>query len=150
MKVLFAYDSYYKNTKMIAEAMAHSLEKCGAQVYFERIYQVDFTNLTNIDLLVIGAPTHNQNMPRPIKSMLKRLPKGILNDIKTISFDTRYKMNVKKSGSASMRINKLLKKIGARVIVPPESFFVQDRQGPLYPGEIERAQQFATSLIHWQ
>jgi len=56
-------------------------------------------------------------------------------------------MNVRKSGSASVRINKMLKKIGWQVIVPPESFFVQDRRGPLFPGEIERAKQFGTSLL---
>ncbi len=149
MKILIAYDSYFKNTRIIADAIAESLERSGAQVIRERIYQIDFANLMNIDLLVIGAPTHNQNMPLPIKSVLKRLPKSTLNGIKTLSFDTRYKMNVKKSGSASIRINKLLKKIGGQVIMPPTSFFVQDRRGPLFPGEIERAQQLGASLIQF-
>lgn len=147
MHVLITYDSYFKNTKAIAKAMAETLKDRGVKVRLDKIYQVDFEDLSGIDLFVIGAPTHNQNMPRPVKSVLKRLPKGALKGMKTLSYDTRYKMNVRKSGSAARRIDKLLGKFGGQAISPPESFFVQERRGPLYPGELERAQQWAVSLI---
>ena len=147
MNILISYDSYFKNTKYLAAAMAESLEKCGVEVGLERIYQVDFDNLSDIDLLVIGAPTHHQNMPRPIKSVLKHLPKGVLKGMKTLCYDTRYKMDIRRSGSAAKHIDKLLRKLGGQTICPPESFFVQERRGPLYPGEIERAQQWVVSLF---
>jgi flavodoxin len=147
MKVLIAYDSYFINTKMLADAIAVSLNRSGADVRQERIYQVDFSNLSDIDLLIVGAPTHNRNMPRSIKAVLKRLPKGTLAGIKTLCFDTRYKLPVKKSGSAAAQIDRLLRKIGGEPFAPPESFFVQEHRGPLFAGEIERAQQWGAALL---
>lgn len=147
MKILAAFDSYFINTKMIAEAVVEGFEKNGAEVQIERIYQVDFSKLSKFDLVVIGAPTHNQNMPQPVKSVLKRLPKDCLEGKLTLCFDTRYKMNVVKSGSAALRIDRLLKKFGGQSIKPPESFFVQERRGPLFPGEVERARQWAASIL---
>jgi flavorubredoxin len=148
MKVLIAYDSYFLNTTLIAETIAEVVEKCDASVHLERIYQVDFSDISKYDLVIIGAPTHNQNMPRPVKSVLKRLPKDALRGIKTLCFDTRYKMNAKKSGSAARRIDNLLKRFGGETILPPVSFFVQDRRGPLFPGEIERARELAEVLMN--
>ena len=148
MNILIGYDSYFINTKKIAEAIAASLVEKGAQVRLERIYQVDFANISDVDIFIIGAPTHLRNMPRPIKSVLKRLPKGTLEGIKILTFDTRYQMPVKKSGSAARQIDKFLRKIGGEPIQPPESFFVLERRGPLAPGEIERAQRWAAGLVN--
>lgn len=147
MNILVSYDSYFINTQQVAEAVADSLTQSGANVHFERIYQVDFTKLDAVDLIVIGSPTHHQGMPKPIKSVLKKQPKGILNGKKVLTFDTRYKMNVRKSGSAARGIAKLLTRLGAQSLVPPESFFVQERRGPLYPGELERARAWAVAAL---
>jgi flavodoxin I len=40
----------------------------------------------------------------------------------------------------------LLKKKGGEQIAPPEGFLVQDREGPLKPGELERAASWAAQL----
>jgi flavodoxin len=147
MKTLVTYDSYFINTQKVAEAVAEGLEHAGFQVMFERIYQVDFNAISDIDLLVVGSPTHNQGMPRPVKSVLKKLPKGILDGKQVIAFDTRYKMLARKSGSAAKQILKLLERLGGNPAALPESFFVQERRGPLYPGELERAQAWAAGIL---
>ena len=147
MKVLVSYDSYFINTYKVAEAVADSFAQTGANVHFERIYQVNFSNIEEVDLIVIGAPTHNQGMPRPIKSVLKKLPKGTLDGKKVLTFDTRYKMPARKSGSAAKGIEKYLERLGAQPLAPPESFFVQERRGPLYPGELKRAHAWAASVL---
>ena len=147
MNILVSYDSYFINTLNVAEVIAKSLAQSGANVHFERIYQVDFANIEDIDIIVIGAPTHNQGMPRPIKSVLKKLPKGILEGKKALTFDTRYKMPARKSGSAAKGIEKLLSRLGAQSLAPPESFFVQERRGPLFPGELERARAWVTAIL---
>jgi len=139
MKILICYDSYFINTQKVAKAVADALTQSGAEVQSERIYQVDFSNVEDFDILVIGSPTHNQGMPRPIKSVLKKLPKGTLDGKKVLTFDTRYRMPLRKSGSAATGIEKLLSRLGAQPLAAPESFFVQERRGPLYPGELERA-----------
>lgn len=147
MNALVVYDSYFINTLKIAEVVAESLESQGNTVRLERIYQLDFSNLEGIDLIVVGAPTHNRSMPRPVKSVLKRLPKDTLVNIKTATFDTRYKMSPRMSGSAAVDIEKMLKKLGGEIQAPPESFFVEDRRGPLFEGELERAKLWAASLV---
>lgn len=147
MNILVAYDSYFINTLKVAGTVATAFEQSGAKVSFERIYQVDFSNLADIDLLAMAAPTHNQGMPRPIKSVLKKLPKGTLEGKQVLTFDTRYKMPARKSGSAAQKMLRLLERLGGQAFAPTESFFVQERRGPLYPGEIERAAEWATVLM---
>ena len=147
MNILVMYDSYFINTNTVAEAIADSFTQKGSNVELERLYQVDFFNLEKIDLLVVGAPTHNHGMPKPVKSVLKKLPRGILTGKLVLSFDTRYKKSVRKSGSAARGINKLLTRLGGTPIAPPESFFVQERRGPLFPGELARASQWAAELL---
>ena len=147
MKTLVTYDSYFINTQKVAEAVAEALQQGEAQVTCERLYQVDFSGISEIDLLVVGAPTHNQGMPRPVKSVLKKLPKGILAGKQVFAFDTRYKMSARKSGSAAKQILRLLERLGGHPAASPESFFVQERRGPLYPGELERAQAWAADIL---
>ena len=147
MKILIAYDTYFLNTTTVVEAIAAALEELGVEVQLERIYQVNFSDLAGINWFLVGAPTHLRKMPSPIKSILKRLPKGTFEGIKTLAFDTRYKMPVKKSGSAARQIDRLLVKLGGESLQAPESFFVQERRGPLYPGEVERARSWAAALL---
>lgn len=43
------------------------------------------------------------------------------------------------TGSAAEVLHKTLKAKGARLLVPPESFFVKGKQGPLQNRELNRA-----------
>jgi hypothetical protein len=52
-----------------------------------------------------------------------------------------------KSGSAASRIASKLKRTGASLILPPESFFVAEREGPLEEGELERAARWAEGIF---
>jgi len=40
-----------------------------------------------------------------------------------------------------------LQKKGAVLIIPPEGFFVQGTEGPLLPGELERAADWARQVL---
>ena len=147
MRAVVVYDSYFHNTMAIAEAVAEALKGEGIDVIFERFYQFDFSDMKDVDLFIIGAPTHMQGMPRPIKSVLKRLPGDTLKGINTIAFDTRYQMPVRKSGSAALRIARMLKKLGGEELLQPESFFVTERRGPLVDGELDRAKAWAKAVV---
>jgi hypothetical protein len=48
--------------------------------------------------------------------------------------------------TAPPKLARKLHKLGGKRLAPPETFFVKDRQGPLYEGEIERAQGWAHLL----
>jgi hypothetical protein len=49
--------------------------------------------------------------------------------------------------TASKRLAKELRRLGGKLVLPPEIFHVMEREGPLYEGEIERAQEWASSIL---
>jgi len=49
--------------------------------------------------------------------------------------------------TAAKKLTQKLRKLGGKRIVPPETFHVVEREGPLYDGEIERAKEWAASLV---
>ncbi len=78
--------------------------------------------------------------------------------MKVAAFDTRLKADeldsaglrfiVKTGGYAAKRIADRLKKAGGNLVAPPEGFYVQDTEGPMKPGELERAAQWAGRILN--
>lgn len=50
------------------------------------------------------------------------------------------------SGSASKRISRALKRMGADIIAPPGRFIVTGMEGPLAEGELDRAREWARGI----
>jgi hypothetical protein len=48
--------------------------------------------------------------------------------------------------TAAKKIDRKLRKLGGKRLLNPESFYVIEREGPLYEGEIERARKWAESV----
>jgi flavodoxin len=143
MKTLVIHYSKFGNTQKVAEAMAAALETKGnAQVVsLDALSPADYQGA---DLVIMGSPTHRMNLPEDVRVKLHTLPRKSLCDKKMAAFDTSYKM----SGwlnllTASKKLSRKLKKLGAKRVVPPETFHVMESKGPLYDGEIERAQEWA-------
>jgi hypothetical protein len=76
--------------------------------------------------------------------------------VRVAAFDTRTaKEDVKPRwlgfmvsfGVAARPIAEALKACGGDLAAPPEGFFVIDREGPMKPGELERAAQWAKQLV---
>jgi dienelactone hydrolase len=61
-------------------------------------------------------------------------------------FDTRAHKPELLVGSAAHGVARRLQRQGYRLIVEPESFFVQGTPGPLEDGELERAAEWAEAL----
>jgi len=107
----------------------------------------DQNELKGIELLVVGSPTHNMNLPQALKPVFEQLPKRFLPGTPVAAFDTSYKMSwMLNQFTASKRLAKKLRKLGGKLILPPEIFHVTDREGPLYEGELQRAQAWAATL----
>jgi flavodoxin I len=156
MKTLLIYDSVFGNTEKIARAIADSLGS-RAPVEILRAEQVVPEELTGVDLLVVGSPTRGFRPTEAVTELLKRLPAKALIGTKVAAFDTRLKADeidsaglrfvVNTGGYAAKRIANRLKKAGGNLIVPPEGFYVEDTEGPLKAGEIERAAGWAISVM---
>jgi hypothetical protein len=96
------------------------------------------------DLLIVAGPTQRHGVSPAMQEWLERLPRGALKDVPAAAFDTRYRMSRLLSGSAAARIASRLKRAGARLVVPPESFFMErdvPPQGEKRRHEMERLEQ---------
>jgi hypothetical protein len=147
---LVVYESVYGNTRRIAEAVT---EGPG-----------------DVDLLVVGGPTHMHGLStgqsrRMAAEAAKeeeevRLEPGATAepglrrwlgelgkraDARAASFDTRLDRSAALTGSAARGIARRLRRRGYEV-VGVESFLVEDSEGPLEQGELERARTWGAGL----
>jgi flavodoxin len=156
MNVLVIYDSVFGNTEKVARAIADALGSHGA-VEIVRAGQTPPPKLTGRDLLVVGSPTRGFRPTEPMAALLKGIRRRALQGVKVAAFDTRFKADelrstgmrllVKTGGYAAKRIADQLKRAGGELIAPPEGFYVEDVEGPLKPGELERAAAWAKGLL---
>ena len=149
MNALVLYDSKYGNTERIAEAIALALQ----EALPTRLTSVDGVEdcseaLVGVDLLVVGGPTHAHGVSQPLKDPLKCLGNHSLLGMRAAAFDTRVHGPRLATGSAAVRLERLLRHRGAWVVVPPQSFLVQGTEGPLDEGELERARTWAREVLH--
>lgn len=145
MDTLIVYHSVFGNTRAVVEAIAAALSEKGAV----RLIEADRFSAPEpgeAELLIVGCPTHRHNVPAVVRDMFERMHRGALRGLAVAAFDTRYHMPRWKSGSAALRVARKLRRYGGRQVVPPESFFVAAREGPLAAGEAERAWRWARAI----
>ena len=146
MNTLIIYDSAFGNTRHIAQTIAQTL-KGQSNVAITSLDEADQFDLKSFDLLIVGCPTQRHSLTLGMRAFLDKIPRGTLDSLKAAAFDTRYRMSVWISGSAAWSIGRHLQRAGATLITAPESFFVENREGPLEEGELKRAEQWATTLL---
>lgn len=152
MNVLIVYDTAFGNTEKVAQAMAAVLG-CEAR----RAGEVLPEQLTGLEALIVGSPTQAFQPLPSVKTFLQRLPAGALQGVAVAAFDTRVDVTTVKSailtllvklfGYAAEPIGKHLVKKGGTQALPPAGFFVEDKEGPLREGELERAASWARQIL---
>lgn len=156
MKALIVYDSVFGNTGKIAQAMGKALGLPESDVI--RVNQAKAEQIDGLELLIVGSPTRGFNATRPLYDFLKSLPANKLKGIRVAAFDTRVSVETVKSalltslvkffGYAAEKIAKRLQKKGGKLISTPEGFFVDDREGPITQGELERAAEWVKKIAN--
>ena len=148
MNALVVYHSKFGNTRQVAEAVAGVFQGAGAArtLCADRLVAAE---LEDVDLVVVGTPTHKMNLPEAVRPVFERLPRRILRGVPIAAFDTSYEMSAFLARfTAARRVDKKLRKLGGKRLVPPETFHVEHHhEGPLLDGEIERAQRWAESIL---
>jgi flavodoxin len=146
MRTLIIYDSTYGNTKQLALYIAEALRPYGP-VQAVPAAEIDQLDHPQWDILLLGGPTQLRRISPPLNILLKMLPRRALRGRSTATFDTRYQKPGWLTGSAAQRLASRLRRAGATLLLPPESFFVTTARGPLLEGELDRAAQWA-NLLH--
>jgi hypothetical protein len=169
MRGLVVYESMFGNTRLIAAAIADGLGG-RMDVRVVRAAEVQPEDLTGLDCLVVGAPTHAHGLPRTstrqsapgyldkpendlalepgadsepgVREWLDALP---TLGLPGAAFDTRVHGSAMVTGRASRGISKVLAQHGMAVALPPESFLV-DKHSRLTAGEIDRARAWGAQL----
>ncbi|HYJ68840.1 MAG TPA: flavodoxin domain-containing protein [Nocardioidaceae bacterium] len=165
MRALIIYESMFGNTRDIAYAIAEGLQRYVPTDVVE-VGDAPPELAEDVDLLVVGAPTHAFGMSRPrtrtdaagrvatpvvsrgvgLREWLRKLPKSNRRRF-AATFDTRAEMRVQAlTGSAARGAAKRLHRRGFRLIRHPESFYVTDVNGPLAAGEIGHAEFWGRQL----
>lgn len=156
MKVRVVYDSVFGNTERVAQAIGEAL---GSQGDGEtvRVGEVQPEELTGLDLLIVGSPTRAFRPTGATAKLLQAIPRDGLAGVKVAAFDTRISpadvnsrvlnVMVKLFGYAADPIAKRLQKKSGELAVAPEGFFVEDTEGPLKEGELDRAAEWARRIL---
>ncbi|MBB2946378.1 hypothetical protein FB565_006146 [Actinoplanes lutulentus] len=160
MKALVTYESIFGNTAVIARAIADGL-RADFDVTVADVRTMPV--IGDIDLLVVGAPTHAFSPSRPRtrahatrKEATEARTAGVgvhaylnyapwLPGVHAAAFDTSMKMP-SLPGSAARMADRRLRVLGCHMAGAPESFHVAAMSGPLVDGEPERAYRWARTL----
>ena len=147
MNTLIVYFSKFGHTQRIAEAMARQLGAGHGQAHLVSSDELQSADLAAADLVLLGSPTHNMNLPKDVRPVLESLPRRCLRGKRIAAFDTSYKMNwLLARFTAAPRLSRKLRKLGGKQVARPQTFFVVAREGPLFEGELERAAAWAATL----
>lgn len=159
MKALIVYESMFGNTEKIARAVAGGLsESFDVTVSDVR----EMPPVHDVDLLVVGAPTHAWGLSRPstrvdaerqgtirpgateigLREYLNLSPS--LPGVAAAAFDTR--VDRAWAGSAARKAHRELRRLGCHMLTPAKNFAVTGTTGPLVDGERERAGRWAAEL----
>ena len=149
MNAFVLYDSKFGNTERIAETIALAFQEA-VPTRLSAIEDVpDLAEaLAEVDILVIGGPTQVHGVSAGLRHMVESLGEDSLKGVRTAAFDTRLHGMKVVTGSAAVRLGRLLRRRGAWLVVPPTSFIVEGREGPLQPGEVEHAQAWAVEVLN--
>lgn len=137
------YDSVYGNTTAIAEAIAKS-QGCKAI----SVRDVGNKDLDEVGKLVVGSPTRGGRPTELMNQWINAIPNTKASQLEVAAFDTRMKkselnwalkllLTVIDYAAPKMAANLVAK--GAKLIKPPEGFYVVGTEGGLMDGELDRA-----------
>ncbi|MEV4157761.1 flavodoxin domain-containing protein [Nocardia salmonicida] len=163
MRALIVYESMFGNTATVAEAIADGLRP-DYEVQLCPVADAVNRPVTQVDLLVVGGPTHAFGLSRattrqdastrttaPIETEIgvrewldAALP--VSSPCPAAAFGTKVAHPPWLPGSAAKGIGKRLRNLGYRLAVAPTDFYVTAMTGPLTSGERERATAWATKL----
>ncbi len=163
MQGLVVFESMFGNTREVARAVGSGL------FTFMDVEVVEVGTATQrigaeVDLLVVGGPTHAFGMSRPntrrdalkqtdtplvsrgigIREWLGRL-EVVRSDLPAATFDTRVNMP-RVPRSAARAVHKHLSRLGCEMVAPSQSFWVTGMTGPLVALETARAKEWGEQL----
>jgi hypothetical protein len=158
LRALVVYESMFGNTEKVAAAVLHGLQHEGVDTGLVEAGSAPATLPDDLDLLVVGGPTHGFSMSRTSTradavrqgAPSERAGTGIREWLESVrldaalrpvvaTFDTRVtkvRWIPKAAGPSAARV---ARRRGLEVVAKPVGFLVDDVRGPLLEHELEHA-----------
>jgi len=144
MKTLVVHYSKFGHTEQLAHDIAAEFGPPDAVI---KAGEFSIDDLADVDLLIIGCPTHRMNLPVEVRPLIDSLPGGVMRGKKFAAYDTSYELSRwLRPFTAAKRLDRKMRRLGGRRVLPPETFIVEGREGPLRAGERERAHNWALAI----
>jgi flavodoxin len=177
MKVAIVYESLFGNTHLVAEAIRDGVRAANpaAEVDCLPVSDASPDLVAAADVVVVGGPTHMRGMTSALsrkmgitaeqKAVAEGIPAhnlepgaegpGVRDWFDTLpkaakgrraaAFDTRGAGRL--AGGAAPGIARRLRRHGYDLVADPEGFLIDGSNGPLHPGEVERAKAWGAQLV---
>ncbi|MFC4128439.1 flavodoxin family protein [Nocardia rhizosphaerae] len=163
MRALVVYESMFGNTEAVARAVAAGL-RTRYEVELSPVTEAAGRPAPEVDLLVVGGPTHAFGLSRPAtrKDAASRVPGPVPAELgvrdwldaafpvspprAAAAFGTKMTEPRWLPGSAAKGIAKRLRRLGYRLAGAPADFHVDGMTGPVTAGELDRASAWGAEL----
>lgn len=145
MHSLVVYDSKFGNAEHLARSIATALGEFGP-ARAAHIHETSVTQLRDVDLLIFGCPSHGPDAMSAMFEFIRRLPVEVLRAPRIACFDTRMRAPWWMRRYAAPQLARRLRKAQVEMVLPPEGFYLQMREGPLVEGEADRAAKWGLQL----
>ena len=157
---LLVVESWFGNTRAVADAIARGLSHHGARVQLVDVEDAPAEVPAGVGLVVLGAPTHNRGLStvatrqKAVEAGAEHSATGAREWVDTVQLRDGVKVAVfdtvtSKSwlnGSAAKAAARILARRGLAAGIETKSFTVGGLKGPLGPGQADTAQNWGRHL----
>lgn len=157
---LVIVESWFGNTRAIADAIGQGLSQHGGRVQLIDVEDAPVEVPADVDLVVLGAPTHDRGLStaatrqKAVEAGAEHGATGAQEWVDTVQLRDGVKVAVFDtvtskswfSGSAAKAAARILTRRGLTPAVQTQSFTVSGLKGPLCPGQAEAAQSWGQHL----
>jgi len=153
MKGLIVFDSYFGNTKSVADAIAGQVRAEGHEVTVVSARDGKPWEIT-ADFLFVGSPTRIGRPTGRVRKFVKKLDRQQWGAKPVAAFDTYMAANPEDPKSkkwteygAGYLLHDVLKVKGFNVRSPPLKCLVTDSKGPLASDALDKARQYTHEFL---
>ncbi len=158
MKGVVAYDTYYGNTRQVAEAIAEQIRADGHEAEIRSVRE-KYPEPPRGDFLFVGSPNRIKHLSRKTKKFVKKLDLTSWKDKPVVVFATvgkipgenateKEKLDAQKWVlAAAPELRDFARARGLNAMEEVLNVQVKDMKGPLIEGGLELAKEFTHKFV---
>jgi len=157
MKGVVVYDTYYGNTKLVAEAIAEQLRAEGHEAELRSVRE-RYPASPQGDIMFLGSPVRLGSTTRRIKKYVEKIDTGVWKDKTVVVFTTilalppnpteaRIESRDKYDTAAGRKLVALAKSAGLKAFDDQLWVEVTGLKGPLIETGVEKTKQFTHDIL---